>query len=303
MTYSKFLSITTRTTLADQHHKSFEAINMENYQDVKVSLYDVDALGICLNSLVRLESLSDADAAEYIVYIDEVASFTEFTNNDLLDNILKRLVSTLVRLIRHAKKVIVSDALINDGTFELLKHRPLDKTLFLTNEFKKFQSVPAVRLRSEEDFLTKMVEHCSADKPFLFGADSCTVATAFYHHCLQNTPAELHHKFLLITAETKYRVKDATKDFEGKFVFYSPKITFGVDFSTVDSQDVFIHITGFSIQPSGSYQQATRCRNIKTLYYFGECVEDTSMYNSLAEVRAVVEQAVATSQTFNTTCT
>ena len=163
--------------------------------------------------------------------------------------------------------------------------------------------MPAVRLRNEEEFLNKLVEHCNADKPFLFGADSCTVATAFYHHCLQNTPAELHHKFLLITAETKYRVKDATHDFEGKFVFYSPKITFGVDFSTLVSQDVFIHITGFSIQPSGSYQQATRCRNIKTLFYFGECTTDSSMYNSLEDVRADVEKAIATSQTFNTTCT
>ena len=85
--------------------------------------------------------------------------------------------------------------------------------------------------------------------------------------------------------------------------FYSPKVTFGVDFSTAVAQDVFIHITGFSIQPSGSFQQTTRCRNTKTLYYFGECSEDASIYNSLAEVRAEVEQAVATSQTFNTTCT
>ena len=76
-----------------------------------------------------------------------------------------------------------------------------------------------------------------------------------------------------------------------------------MDFSSLVSQDVFIHITGFSIQPSGSYQQATRCRNIKTLYYFGECVEDNSIYNSLEEVRADVEKAIATSQTFNTTCT
>jgi len=237
------------------------------------------------------------------VHIDEVASFTEFTNSDLLDNILKRLVSTRTRLIRHARKVIVSDALINDATFELLKHRDLAKNVFLTNQFKKFQNVPAVRLRSEEEFLAKLVERCCAGEPFLFGADSCTVATAFYHHCLQNTPEEHHHKFLLITAETKFRIKDASQDFLGKCVFYSPKVTFGVDFSTAVAQDVFIHITGFSIQPSGSYQQTTRCRNIKSLYYFGECSEDASIYNSLEEVRAEVEQAVATTQTFNATCT
>ena len=77
--------------------------------------------------LVKLEALDEREIADYIVYIDEVASFTEFTNNDLLDNILKRLVSTLTRIICHARKVIVSDALISDSTFELLKHRDLRK--------------------------------------------------------------------------------------------------------------------------------------------------------------------------------
>ena len=69
-------------TLADQHQKSFEAIRMQNYQDIQISLYDAEVLGICLNSLVKLEALGDDQAAEYIVYIDEIASFTEFTNND-----------------------------------------------------------------------------------------------------------------------------------------------------------------------------------------------------------------------------
>ena len=128
--------------------------------------------------------------------------------------------------------------------------------------------------------------------------------TAFYHHCLEHVAEQsLKDKFLLITAETGARVKDASKEFEGKFVFYSPKITFGVDFSSLVAQDVFIHITGNSIQPSGSFQQTTRCRNIKTLYYFGECTEILSFYNSLAEVRADVEEAFETSNKFNTTCT
>ncbi len=173
--------------------------------------------------------------------------------------------------------MIVSDALINDSTFELLKHRPLEKTVFLTNSFKKFEGVPAVRLRSEEDFLNKLLEHCLAGSPFLFGSDSCNVATAFYHHCLEHVADQaLRARFLLITAETGTRIKDASEEFKDKFVFYSPKITFGVDFSSLTSQDVFIHITGNSLQPSGSYQQTTRCRNIRTLYYFGECSSDLS---------------------------
>jgi hypothetical protein len=49
------------------------------------------------------------------------------------------LVSTLNRLIRHAKKVIVSDALINDGTFELLKHRPPEQNTVYN---KRVQEIP-----------------------------------------------------------------------------------------------------------------------------------------------------------------
>ena len=108
---------------------------------------------------------------------------------------------------------------------------------------------------------------------------------------------------LLITADTYFRVKDATEDFKDKFVFYSPKITFGVDFSVDVPQDVFIYIAGNSIQPSGSYQQATRCRNIKSLYYFGEVFQQDAFYENLEDVKACIAEAVQTSKTFNTACT
>ena len=103
---------------------------MKNYQDLKSDIYDASCLGICLNSLVKLDALEEEEIANYIVYIDEVSSFTEFTENDLLDHRLKKIVSLLTRLMKFAKKVIVSDALINDATFELLKHRALSKTVF-----------------------------------------------------------------------------------------------------------------------------------------------------------------------------
>jgi len=172
---TKFLSIVTRTSLADQHQKSFEAINMQNYQDIKGDLGEVKALSVCLNSLHRLKDVDEYDMQDYVVYIDEVSSFAEFTNNDTLDGVMKQTVRTLTKFLRLAKKVIVSDALINDNTFELLKCR--SKTIMLTNEFKKYDGVNAIRLRSAQDFLDKLVEHCGADKPFLFGCDSCKVVT------------------------------------------------------------------------------------------------------------------------------
>ena len=100
------------------------------------------------------------------------------------------------------------------------------KTVFLTNEFKKFEGVKGIRLRNEQEFLDKLVEHVNSNSPFLFGCDFCNVVTAFYHNCSEHVADQsLKDKFLLITAETGARVKDASKEFAGTFVFYSPKIT------------------------------------------------------------------------------
>jgi hypothetical protein len=192
--------------------------------------------------------------------------------------------------------------MVNDGAVELVKNRA--PGLVLKNEFKRFEGVPAVRMRNENDFLDALKDHCATNQPFLFGCDSCSVVTKFYHACREALSDEaLKNKMLLITADTLYRVTDATEEFKDKFVFYSPKITFGVDFSIETPQDVFIYIAGNSIQPSGSYQQATRCRNIKTLYYFGEVSQRDAFYDSLEDVKACVAEAVQTSKAFNTTCT
>ncbi len=42
---------------------------------------------------------------------------------------------------------------------------------------------------------------------------------------------------------------------------------------------------------------------METLHYFGECSADLSYFNSLAEVRADVDEALLTNKTFNSTCT
>jgi len=86
-----------------------------------------------------------------------------------------------------------------------------------------------------------------------------------YNECIK-----LYDKdnFILITSKTKYIVNDAIKEFKDKFVFYSPCITFGVDFSIEEKQDVFIYITGKSLMPDGCFQQTTRTRNIDKLYYY-----------------------------------
>ena len=77
---STILSIVTRTSLADQHCKSFKALGLKSYKDVKVGLCDEDALVICLNSLGKLAALDDDEIKNYTLYIDEVTSPVSYTH-------------------------------------------------------------------------------------------------------------------------------------------------------------------------------------------------------------------------------
>ena len=48
---------------------------------------------------------------------------------------------------------------------------------------------------------------------------------------------------ILITSETDFNLTNANEQLKNKFVFYSPKIIYGVDFNNIDfPQDVFIYI-------------------------------------------------------------
>jgi hypothetical protein len=91
-------------------------------------------------------------------------------------------------------------------------------------------------------------------------------------------------KIILITSDTNIKVLDASTELKNKFVFYSPSITFGVDFSIDTAQDVFIYIKGKSILPSGSFQQTTRTRNMKELYYFCNCKSKQATYRNIDDV-------------------
>ena len=133
----KFLTITARQSLSAQHVLSFEKLNMKNYLDKDTDLYETQALTICINSLCKLIDLTD----------EEISSFLELTHNDTLDNVLNHVYRTLIRFIKHADKVIVSDALITDAVFELLKHRSDDKKIYVKNHYQKYDKVKAIRLR------------------------------------------------------------------------------------------------------------------------------------------------------------
>ena len=70
---------------------------------------------------------------------------------------------------------------------------------------------------------------------------------------------ELKQKMRIITAdEPGDPIGNASESLKDTYLFFSPKITTGVNFNIDEAQDVFIYIKGRSIDVSESFQQATR---------------------------------------------
>ena len=218
----RFLTLTTRTTLSDQHKATFKNINLATYQET-TNLYKQRALTICLNSLERLAFLDDDEMNNYILYIDEVSSFLEFTHNETLKGNMKQIYYVLMKLIKHCSKIIVSDALINDNVIQLLRCRKeANQTLFINNSFQKYKNKIAYRVRDENKFVEKIYEEIADDKYFLFGSDSNDTATKIYNKCLSKYP-DKKDKFLLITADTDVKIKKCFRRLQRQICFLQPQ--------------------------------------------------------------------------------
>ena len=136
----------------------------------------------------------------------------------------------------------------------------------------------------------------------MFGCDSLKKVKELYTKCKNEAHEIDKAKYILITAEDKFKIQDASKQFKNKYVFYSPSITFGVDFSISEHQDVFIYCKGTSILPSGVFQQTTRTIQINNLFYYCDTKSKQPNYNSIDEVYEYYSNIDNLNNTLNNIC-
>lgn len=316
--YMNIISIISRITLGYQIEDSFlkEDITFKNYQND--SFNDYDNYIVCVNSLKKLQDITPEQLKHYIVYIDEINSFTKsLTHNDQLTPILKDICLILFKIIKYAHKIIVSDAVISDSVFKFLKYHMTtnpQQTIFIKNDFKKYKGINAYRVKDENKFKELITEHIKNDDYFLFGCDSCSVIESYYYDLKSQfdkpniisldsnkdfCTLSKSSKFKLYTSNIKFNIKNASVEFDKKFNFYSPSIETAIDVTLETPQDVFIYIKGNTIDASSSWQQTTRTRNIKNVYYFCDCDDRFALYDSLDEVDKVYETCLKENQNLN----
>ena len=277
----KFLSLVDLRTLSNQHSLNFKNIDMKNYQTENFEDLKDNNFNICINSLFKFDK--KFDFSNYIIYIDEINSFLKtLTHSDLLASNIKIIYTTLMRMIKTCHKLILSDAKVNNKIRKFINKRN-KKTIFINNQFKKYENIEAINYKNEEDFLNELIKNIENRKYFLFGSDSCKKAT-YFHNYLKDKFKDLENDFLLITRESGYKPKDSQEEFKNKFVFHSPSIKTGVDFSIDTKQDVFLYFNQKSVDSDDFFQISTRTRNINKLNYFIEDKRNEAKFESLKKI-------------------
>jgi hypothetical protein len=345
----KIISIISRVSLGYQIIEAFgnKDINIK-IDDYKTKKFKPgNNYNVCINSLLKLEDISPEDLNDYVIYIDEINSFIKhFTHNQTIDKDLKDISIILFRIIKHAHKVIVSDAEISDGVFLFLKNRLESNTIYIENQFKKYSGIDAIRINNEHEFLELLEQNIKSNNYFLFGCDSCTIIERYYlllkmKYDLENmTDKEKEYagelmksiidkeleedensifkdfskqinqtklnnntsKFLLYTSNVDFIIKNASEEFYNKFVFYSPSIETAIDVSLKTPQDVFIYIKGNTIDASSSFQQLSRTRNIRKVYYYCETKDRIGLYENLEETKKIYDDFILHNEHLTNVC-
>jgi len=262
----QIISISCLISLINQHVKAFNelGLNMKSYE----SEFNItNNIAICINSLMKLSKITNKQLSNCILYLDEISSFLLLTHNSTLDHIIKPIYDLLVRFIKNCKKLILSDAFINDQCLDIVNLRT-NKKLFVKNLYQKYNGIKAIKINDKNVLLNKLIDKCKNNEHFIFASDSRKSTELFYNECINKSKEEHKNKYILLTKNSNYKPKNVSEEWKDKFVFYSPKIVYGVDFSINEPEDVFLCITGKTLMPPLLFQQATRCRNINKLYYY-----------------------------------
>lgn len=297
------LSITNLISLANQQVITFrkKGVNISSYRDDKVN----SGLIMCRNSVICINSLHklhNYDFRNKIIYIDEVHALCQsLTHNNTIKE--QRLVfNTLSRALKTCHKVVVSDAHIYDCTMHLLSERIYDgesTSGHYINTYNKFANVPAVKYCDEDLFFEKIKNKILAGDDFSFACDSKDVITKWFDWLWAEASVETQEKMILYTSETDNIIHE---DWQNKIIFYSPKISTGVDITVSNQTEQFVYITGKSVSSISLYQMATRTRNMNQLSYYSKCRSFDAKYESREHCLKVIESEMVANCLGLSTC-
>jgi len=268
------LSIVSRCSLVQQHIISFAKVGVDMKPYTMDDVYKEKIVCCQIDSIIKI-NISNVE--KMVVYLDEINSTLNYLlNSSTLMNRRDKVFKTFSYIIKNCKRVIASDADISDLVFKYItNYRRLDECVFVDNIYKNYNMIKAIHMNDVTKMIETMKKLVSSGKGFVATFDHLKdlnrIYEMLYHDSVKNM-------FIKITSEDD---DFKNTDWDGKCVFYTPKIVYGIDYVPVNSSvDVFVFCKGGTIDPLQIAQQATRCRKIKTLYFNVDANLRIPKYNS-----------------------
>jgi energy-coupling factor transporter ATP-binding protein EcfA2 len=238
--------------------------NSEDYRKIEGSLFGVNKLVVCLNSLLRILDPETSEMPFYdLVVLDEIVSIVQVLSSPLLykTNIVS-IFQLLKCLIKYSKKIFLMDGLPNESIEDYLTIIDQWKECHVICHVKK----PEIRtfvLYNEPSYFMKILDNNINDR------NICISDSKMMTEYLNNTYCS-KKKILMINgdspAKTKKKIRDPDTNFvDYDMIIFNGAVGPGASFNIPNFfGSLFVVITGSGASPFDMYQLMCRIRKFKT---------------------------------------
>ena len=300
----QFMSLSVRVSLAYQQVSNFSAkgkgkgkgkkakdkLIVSNYKDItnKKQLNEQRNLVVQVDSLTKIYPKSWQNN---VIYLDEVSCLLSYVlTSSTLNGKRMQVFNTLCDLVTKASKILVTDADVNDMVLTFFDKLKINYHL-IENVYKKPIKIKAYEYSSKELLLRKIEQQFLTNEPIIVCFDSKKemdmVVQRMKKFCEDYGLTKQLNNFLVYSS-----TEGDDNDFfcvngrwRGKFIFITPKVTIGVDYSNSIPQNVYLIGLGNSINSIAFIQQISRCRNMKGLFYYVANKYQYLKYDSVYDVK------------------
>ena len=203
------------------------------------------------------------------IWIDEGVSFMYYIGNYLCmdNNTNSNLLNILEWLLKHCKKLLITDADLNDGIINYYMYfRNKVYSQFIT--YHNFKNSNKYNIYYNIDLInSELNKNLKQKKNIYICCDTLTKTKEIYSH-ISNLNIYDKESILLYNSESSYNEDKQMYDVNNfwtqyKIVIVSPKVVFGVDFNL----EYFDYVYGFykcnTLNVNECFQQLHRIRKIK----------------------------------------
>ncbi len=253
---NNIISITSRVNLAGEHIKT---LKLKFYKEIN-NYKNIDNLVIQLESLTRCNYKLFKNG---VLIMDEINSLLCHLRSPTLDQKRAQIYLYLIEIIKNVDYVIGLDADLSDWNIKFLQEIDNRDYIIYYNTIMNKNDTASIFYECSQIMIDLMEQYIKDNKYFVACFDSLTQMTAIIDYLSKFGKKK---EWLIYSSKVEYGLID-TNDWINKFVFYTPTIIYGIDF-TYQSTDVFCFIYKNHLNPLIIYQMISRTRKQNMVHVY-----------------------------------